>query len=161
MMELAALETWGLPGLFLAAFLAGSIVPLPSEGVLAALVLAGVPTVRVVVVATAGNVLGATTLWALGRWAAAGWHSPFAAWLERRVRAAGPRLERARSALARYGPPVLLLSWVPVVGDLAVLAAGLLGVRAVPFVVFTALGKGLRYAAVAASMSAAAAATHG
>lgn len=156
-----ALEVWGLPGLFLAAFLAGSIVPAPSEGVLAALVYAGVPIARAVAVATVGNVLGATSLWGLGRWAASGRHSPFAGWLERRVRAAGQRLERARGAVARFGPLVLLLSWVPVIGDLAVLAAGLVGVRAVPFVVFTALGKGLRYVAVAAVANAAATATHG
>lgn len=157
-MELATLEAWGLPGLFLAAFLAGSIVPAPSEGVLAALVYSGVPIAAAVTVATVGNVLGATTLWALGRWAAAGKHSPFAAWLDRRVLAAGPRLARARVALARFGPPVLLISWVPIVGDVFVLAAGLVGVRVVPFVVFTAIGKALRYVVVAATISAA---THG
>lgn len=160
-MDAPALEAWGLPGLFVAAFLAGSIFPLPSEGVLGALILAGVPIARVVVVATLGNVLGASTLWALGRWAAHGRRSPFAGWLDRRVRAAGPRLERARAALARFGAPVLLLSWVPVVGDVAVLAAGLVGVRVVPFVVFTALGKGLRYVVVASAAAAAAAAAQG
>lgn len=160
-MELATLEAWGLPGLFLAAFLAGSIVPAPSEGVLAALVYAGVSVTSAVAAATIGNVLGATTLWALGRWAAAGRHSPFAAWLERRVRAAGPRFERARDALVRFGPPVLVLSWVPLIGDVVVLAAGLMGVRVVPFLAFTAIGKGLRYIVVAASISAAAAAAQG
>lgn len=157
-MELATLEAWGLPGLFLAAFLAGSIVPAPSEGVLAALIYAGVPIAGAVTAATVGNVLGATTLWALGRWAAAGRHSPFAAWLDRRVRAAGPRLERSRAALLRFGPPVLLLSWVPIVGDVVVLSAGLIGVRVVPFLVFTAVGKALRYIVVAATITAAGAA---
>ncbi len=57
-----ALEAWGLPGLFLAALLAGSVFPVPSEGVLAALVYAGVPAAWTVLVATVGNVLGASTL---------------------------------------------------------------------------------------------------
>ena len=77
------------------------------------------------------------------------------------MRAAGPRLDRSCAALVRFGPPLLLLSWVPIVGDVVVLAAGLIGVRVVPFLVFTAVGKGLRYVVVAATITAAAAATHG
>jgi membrane protein YqaA with SNARE-associated domain len=46
---------------------------------------------------------------------------------------------------------VLALAWVPVVGDVFVLAAGLVGVRWAPFLAFTTLGKGLRYLFVALS----------
>ena len=56
----------GLLGLFLASFLAGSVLPFPSEGVLAALVGQGQSVGLVVGVATAGNVLGAITLYGMG-----------------------------------------------------------------------------------------------
>jgi membrane protein YqaA with SNARE-associated domain len=57
--------------------------------------------------------------------------------------------------LATWGAPVLALAWVPVVGDVFVLAAGLVGVRWGPFIAFVTLGKGARYLFVALSVSAA------
>ena len=52
---------------------------------------------------------------------------------------------------------MLLLAWLPIVGDVFVLAAGLVGVRLGPFLTFVSLGKGLRYLAVALSVLAASA----
>jgi membrane protein YqaA with SNARE-associated domain len=153
----SALALWGLPGLFLAALLAGSIVPAPSEAVLAAVVHGGVPWPLAVAVATAGNLLGAATLYALGRWVAAGGAGGagrVGRWVARRREAAAAHHARAERQLRRWGAPVLLLSWLPSVGDAFVLAAGLVGVRPAPFVLFTALGKGLRYLSVALTVAA-------
>lgn len=143
---------WGLPGLFLAAILAGSIVPMPSEAVLAAVLAGGVPPVVAVTVATVGNVLGALSLYLLGQWGARGGGGRLERWLARRKARDAAQLERARQWLRRWGAPVLLLSWLPVVGDAFVLAGGLVGVRVLPFLLFTTLGKGLRYLFVAVSV---------
>jgi len=142
---------WGLPGLFLVAMLAGSIVPMPSEALLVAVIAGGVSPVAAVSVATVGNVLGALSLYLLGRWGARGGGGRLEQWLARRTALEAPRLERARLRLRRWGAPVLILSWLPIVGDAFVLAAGLVGVRGAPFLVFTTVGKGLRYAFVAVS----------
>jgi membrane protein YqaA with SNARE-associated domain len=147
----STLAVWGLPGLFLAAMLAGSIVPMPSEAVLVAVLAGGVSPVTAVTVATGGNVLGALSLYLLGRWGASGGGGRLEQWLARRKDREAPRLERARLRLQRWGAPVLILSWLPLVGDAFVLAAGLVGVRVVPFLVFTTVGKGLRYVFVAVS----------
>lgn len=155
MLDPSALETWGMPGLFVAAFLAGSIVPAPSEGVLAALVYSGISPARAVVVATAGNLLGATTLFLLGRWLHDDRRSRLGRWLEARRTAAGPKYQRAVERVRRFGAPALLLSWLPFVGDLLVLAAGVLGIAPLGFLIFTAAGKALRYAAIAWSVTAA------
>lgn len=144
---------WGLPGLFLVAVAAGSILPAPSEAVLAALLYGGVSPGLAVAVATLGNVLGSLTVYALGRWGAR--DGAVGRWLERRRSQAGARLDRARERLATWGAPVLLLAWLPIVGDVFVLAAGLVGVRLGPFLAFVSLGKGLRYLAVALSVLAA------
>jgi membrane protein YqaA with SNARE-associated domain len=144
--EPATFATWGLPGLFLAALLAGSVVPMPSEAVLAFVLHAGVPPSSAVAVATLGNVLGAGSLYLLGAWA------PRGGWAARRLRLQQPRLLRAQQRLRRWGPALLLLSWLPLLGDAFVLAAGFAGVRALPFLVFTALGKGMRYTLVAVSV---------
>jgi membrane protein YqaA with SNARE-associated domain len=151
----STLAAWGLPGLFVVAMLAGSIVPMPSEALLVALVSGGVSPVAAVTVATVGNVVGALSLYLLGRWVARGGGGRLGRWLTLRRAHEGPRLERARERLRAWGSPVLVLAWLPVVGDAFVLAAGLVGVRAAPFLLFTTLGKGLRYAFVAVSTVAA------
>jgi len=153
--DAATLAQWGLPGLFLVAMVAGSVLPAPSEAVLGALVYAGVGPVSAVGVATAGNVLGSLTVYLLGVWVARGGAGPVGRWVQRRAAREGPRLERARARLAAWGAPALLLAWLPVVGDVFVLAAGLVGVRLGPFVGFVTLGKGLRYLVVAGSALAA------
>lgn len=158
MPDAATLAGWGLPGLFLVAMLAGSVLPAPSEVVLAALLYGGVSPALAVAVATGGNVLGATSLYGLGRWVAGGGAGPLGRWLHRRVAREGPRLERARARLATWGAPTLLLSWLPGVGDVFVLGAGLVAMRWGPFLLFVTLGKALRYLAVALSVTAAAAA---
>jgi len=48
----------------------------------------------------------------------------------------------------RFGAPVLLLSWLPVVGDPLCVAAGWLRLPWIAAFMFIALGKGLRYAAL-------------
>ncbi|MEO8452780.1 MAG: hypothetical protein ABI647_23510, partial [Gemmatimonadota bacterium] len=67
-----------------------------------------------VAVASAGNYLGAVTTYlfagVLAKRLAARWHKPVGA--------------RAAQLMRRFGPPALLLSWVPIVGDGIVAAAG-------------------------------------
>ncbi|TLS80964.1 DedA family protein, partial [Photobacterium damselae subsp. damselae] len=59
----------GYTGLFIAAFLSATILPLGSVVVLAPLLLSGLSPSMLVVVATIGNVLGSMTNYALGYWA--------------------------------------------------------------------------------------------
>lgn len=148
----STLAAWGLPGLFVVAMLAGSIVPMPSEALLGAIISGGVSPVWAVTVATVGNVLGALSLYLLGRWVARGGGGRVGRWFTHRMSREGARLERARVRLQNWGSPLLVFSWVPVLGDAFVLAAGLVGVRGAPFLVFTTLGKGLRYVFVAVSV---------
>ena len=57
-----------LSGLFLAAFLAATLVPAQSEAVLVGLILAGGhPLWLLLAIATLGNVLGSVVNWLLGR----------------------------------------------------------------------------------------------
>lgn len=134
--HLAAYGPWGLA---LAAFCAGSVVPFPAEAVLAALVALGRSPAAMTLLATGANVLGATTLLLAGRWGR-----------DYALRRVGPeRLARAEDKLKRFGPWPLLLSWLPIVGDAFVVAAGIARMpwaKAVPLI---ALGKGARYALVA------------
>lgn len=127
-------------GLFAWSFLAATVLPLSSEAPLAALVHSHGMIVVPVLVATAGNYLGACTTYWLGRRAARA--------VERR-RDGADRDSRAARLIARYGQPALLLSWVPLLGDALVAAAGAVGMPFYGFSIWVILGKGLRYLAVA------------
>ncbi|MCA8925847.1 MAG: DedA family protein [Planctomycetes bacterium] len=137
--------------MFVSAVLAGSVLAVPSEFVLAGAIGAGqVDPWLGVLVATAGNVLGALTVFACGRGAAAG--SRRWAWLSRRL----PELTPERAARAeRWGPPLLVGSWVPFVGDALVFAGGACGLRWGPSFAWITLGKLVRYAVVAWAATAA------
>jgi len=49
---------YGLPGLFLASFLAATVVPFSSEALLSVLIATGTDVTSAILVATAGNWLG-------------------------------------------------------------------------------------------------------
>lgn len=113
------------------------MLPLSSEVPLAVVVRNSGQWIVPVVVATAGNTLGACTTYWLARAA---------------VTAVPPRSERTRRAgalLATYGAPSLLLSWTPVIGDVIVLLAGAARMPAWRFVGWTMVGKAARYIVVA------------
>ena len=124
--------------LFLGAFLAASLVPLASEPLLIAVVLRSGQVLLPITVASAGNYLGAVSTYLV----AGGLADRFA----RRWRpTAGPA---AAGWMRRYGAPALLFSWIPIIGDGIVAAAG---IARVPFWVFTGWvlpGKVARYVAV-------------
>jgi len=60
----------GLWGLGLSAFLAATILPLSSELVLSALLLAGENPLLLIIIATIGNVAGSIVNYMIGRWGA-------------------------------------------------------------------------------------------
>lgn len=123
--------------LFSWSFLAATILPLGSEPALFAVVTRGHSATMAVTVATVGNYLGACTTY----------------WLAMKAASLAGKADldhtRAGRLAQRFGAPVLLLSWVPIIGDALVAAAGVLRVRLLPFTLWTVIGKGLRYALVA------------
>lgn len=112
-------------------FLAATLLPGGSELALF-VVLKTEPTLLwpALAVSTAGNTLGGMFSWWCGHALPRG----------RRL-AAMP----AGRLLERWGSPLLLLSWAPVVGDALCLAAGWLRLHWLPCSVFMGTGKFLRY----------------
>lgn len=134
----------GYLGLFAAAYVAATLIPTSSEAVLAGLMIDGRFDWRALLaVALVGNVLGALTNWAIGRWIAFKGYG--------RGRIAPEKLGRAEAWMARYGMWSLLLSWLPVIGDPLTLVAGLSRLSFWRFIVPTTIGKAARYAAIVAA----------
>lgn len=125
---------------FGAAFLSATLLVGVSEAAL--VVAAAQPDARLFqlfLAATAGNVLGAAVNFALGR--------SLLRFEDRRwfpVRPANRR--KAEALFGRYGRPVLLFSWLPVIGDPLTLAAGLMRMPFAVFLGYVTIGKAARYA---------------
>ena len=135
--------------LFLAAFLAATIFPAQSEAVVVAMLLGDYGPLPVIAVASAGNVLGAMTTWALGYYAQALPRLAARLKLTREPRPL-PDLTLARAWYHRWGRWTLLLSWLPLIGDGLVLVSGLMREGFWPVLILVTLAKTLRYAALAA-----------
>jgi len=123
-----------LLGLLAASFLAATLVPLPSEAALFAyLQLHPDRAALAVGVATLGNTAGGMTSYLFGRLIP-----------QKKLNL------KALEWLRRYGAPVTVLAWLPIVGDALCVAAGWLRVNWVAALAFMAAGRLARYALVAA-----------
>ncbi len=128
--------------LALLSFAAGSLLPVPSEALLIPLLLKGLAPWALVATASIGNSLGALTNIILGRRLRRHSHKRWFYFSEGQI-------QRAEDYFKRYGVACLLFTWLPVMGDLFALAAGLMRVPWVVAIVLIVLGKTLRYSTVA------------
>ena len=129
--------------LFAWSFLAATILPLGSEVSLAMVVRREQEVFFPVLVATAGNSLGAFTTYWLGRKAADAADA-------RKV--VSPRARRAAAMVRKYGAPAVFFSWVPIAGDALVGAAGASSMPIGAFAAWMIAGKALRYVVLAISV---------
>lgn len=125
----------GLWGLLAASFLAATVLPGGSEALLwGFLRLHPAEIGPALMLATLGNTAGGMTSWWCGRYLPR-WQS----------------LENLphRDRLDRWGSPLLLLAWAPLIGDALCLAAGWLRLHGLSCCLFMAVGKFARYWLVA------------
>ena len=129
-------DALSLASLFASSLLSSTLLPGNSEVVLVAMLLSGVSQPwLLVLIATMGNSLGGLTNVILGRFFP--------------LREKSRWQEKAVGWLKRYGAATLLLSWMPVIGDLLCLLAGWMRISWGPVLFFLCLGKALRYVLVA------------
>lgn len=129
--------------LFISAFIAATILPAQSEALLVTLLLTDSYSLSILlIVATAGNVIGSLINWWLGRGI-----ERFA--LRRWFPLNPSRLEKFQAWYRRYGRWSLLLSWAPLIGDPLTIAAGTLREPLPSFVALVTIAKLGRYVVVA------------
>jgi len=132
---------YGYFGLFLASFLASTIVPFGSEWLVLLLIQMKFNFLAVVLVASAGNFLGACTSYYIGL--------KGRSLVERYLNIEAVKLNKAERYFSKYGSYVLLFTWLPFIGDAFTVVSGLLRLRFWLFSVLVFTGKFLRYLAVA------------
>ena len=121
--------------LFASSFLAATLLPGGSEAVLFAVLKMHPDSASSAVAgATVGNTLGGMSSYLVGRLI--------------------PQTKplKGLGLLQRFGSPLLLFSWVPLIGDALCVAAGWLRLNPALAAVYMAVGKCARYALIAAAV---------
>lgn len=132
---------WGYYGLFLASFLAATVVPFSSEVIFSAMVLGGkLDPWTCVFVATAGNWTGGMTSYYIGRLGKV-------EWIEKYMRIKKEKIDKFLAKFHRYGDWFVFFSFVPFIGDVIAVAAGFLRGRWQVVAFAMLLGKFIRYVA--------------
>ena len=132
LLQVFSLSSVGLPAIFVVAFVSATILPMATEPVLFGFVKLNPELFwPAIVVATIGNTLGGMVTYYMGYGAhellAHDKPSVHLRWLQ------------------RLGAPVLLLSWVPLIGDALCAMAGWLRLAWRPVLLWMALGKFIRF----------------
>lgn len=126
--------------LFVASFAAATLLPIASEAALVYDVQAGYNLYILLIAATLGNTLGSCVNYILGK--------KGVAYLERKKYIKRSSYDKAHALFENYGAVVLLLSWVPIIGDPITFVAGALGYNIKYFFVLVLFAKALRYIVV-------------
>lgn len=130
---------YGYWGMFLSAFLAGSVLPFSSEAVMLGLLAAGVDPVPLLIYGSIGNVMGGVVNYGLGRLGKL-------EWLKKYFHLKQSSLDRAYKFMGGHGAWMGFFAFLPILGSAITVVLGLTRAN-LPLSVFSiTLGKVIRYA---------------
>ncbi|MDQ1253608.1 MAG: hypothetical protein QG646_2787 [Euryarchaeota archaeon] len=132
---------YGYLNLFILSFLASTVLPIGSEALVIILINKGLNPFTVIMVATTGNYLGSCTTYYLGL--------KGRSVLEKYLSPSPEQLGKSERLFKRYGIYTLLFTWVPGIGDVISMVAGLMHIPFRFFSILVLLGKFGRYFAIA------------
>lgn len=132
---------YGYIGLFIACFLAATILPFSSDFVFAGLLIAGLLPWPCVFIATLGNWLGGMTNYFLGRLGKV-------EWIEKYLKIDRGKIEKMQRWLNGKGAYIAFFSFVAFVGDVMAVALGLMRTNFLKVSVSMLIGKFCRYVVV-------------
>ena len=125
--------------LFLISFLAATILPFSSELTFAGLMAtSSYDNLFLLIIASLGNIFGSVVNWILGFYSR---NLSKKKWFPFK----NAQIEKSSKWFKRFGRWTLLFAWVPFIGDPLTLAAGLLRVKFLEFLILVMIGKVSRY----------------
>lgn len=137
LLRLISAPAVGLISVFVVSFVSATLLPLGSEPAVFAVIKVNPALVwQVIGIATLGNTLGGVVDYWMGLAA------------RRALSPHGQRHARWSHWVDRYGAKILLLGWMPVVGDPLCTLAGWKKLPFLPCVTYMAIGKFIRYVLV-------------
>lgn len=130
---------YGYWGMFISAFLAGSVLPFSSEAVMLGLLAAGVDPVPLLIYGSIGNVMGGMVNYGLGRLGKL-------EWLKKYFHLKQSSINRAYQFMGGHGAWMGFFAFLPILGSAITVVLGLTRAN-IPLSVFSiTLGKVMRYA---------------
>ena len=132
---------WGYWGLFLSAFVAGSILPFSSEVVMTVLVHMGLDPMLCLISASVGNTLGGVFCYWLG-------YLGKMEWIERWLKVKKESLDKVESFVRRYGAWMGVFGVLPWVGEAIIVMLGLMRSNVYLTTLTMFIGKAIRYALI-------------
>lgn len=132
---------WGYAGLFLSAFLAGSILPFSSELVLVGLVQLGLSPTVCILSAALGNTLGGMTCYYMGRLGKTDW-------IEKYLKVKKEKIDKMQTFLQGKGALMAFFAFLPFVGEAIAIALGYMRSQHTLTLLSMFAGKLIRYAAM-------------
>ncbi|GAB1359454.1 VTT domain-containing protein [Porphyromonadaceae bacterium] len=135
---MAELIELGYLGLFIAAFLAATVLPFSSEVVFSALVIAGMDMWMCVIWATLGNWLGGLSCYYLG-------YLGKIEWIEKYLKIKKEKIEKLQMWLQGKGGLMAFFVFLPGIGDVIAVALGYLRANVALVAISMFLGKFIRY----------------
>jgi membrane protein YqaA with SNARE-associated domain len=133
------LISYGSIGMFISAFLAGSILPFSSEAVMVGLAALGVNPWELVIWGTLGNVLGGMLNYAIGRLGKI-------EWVEKYLHVKKKEMDKAVKFVSNKGAWMGFFAFLPVIGEAITVTLGFMRSNVYITTLSVTLGKFLRYA---------------
>ena len=129
---------YGYWGMFLSAFLAGSVLPFSSEAVMLGLLAAGVDPVPLLIYGSIGNVMGGMVNYGLGRLGKL-------EWLKKYFHLKQSSIDRAYKFMGGHGAWMGFFAFLPILGSAITVVLGLTRANLLLSVFSITLGKVMRY----------------
>ncbi|HAC21944.1 MAG TPA: hypothetical protein DCF91_07590 [Porphyromonadaceae bacterium] len=129
---------WGYIGVFIAAFLAGTVVPFSSEVVLTGVLLLGAGYWPCIIAATLGNTLGGMTCYYMGRMGKK-------EWIVKYLKLDLAKLDKVEAYVSKKGAWMAFFVFLPGIGDFIAVALGFLRANQVVVGLCLLTGKFIRY----------------
>jgi len=132
---------YGYIGLFIASFLAATILPFGSEFVFVTLIAMGLDPWTCTIVASVGNWAGGMTNYYLGRLGKI-------EWIEKYLKIPKEKIDKIQHFLEGKGAFMAFFSFLPIVGDVIAVALGYMRSNIYAVSISMGLGKFVRYVAI-------------
>ncbi len=132
------LLAWGYAGMFIAAFVSGSVIPFASEVVFVGFIAAGLNPWGCLVAASIGNTIGGMTCYWIG-------HAGKTEWISKYLKISPEKMDKASRFVHRRGAVMGIFTVLPYIGEAIAVLLGLMRSNPWGTAATMLLGKTLRY----------------
>ena len=129
---------WGYVGLFLASFLAATIIPLGSEIVLSIMIASNYDLTLSLFIASVGNWTGGLSSYGIGR--IGNWN-----FIERYFKISKQKIESLKIKIDGWGSLLAFFCWLPIIGDPIAISLGFFRTNFFMVSFWMFIGKLIRY----------------